>query len=125
MSTKILFTFEAEDLGVAKKQDEISDRLKQIRREIEAAKKAGSPYDALLKETQALKREQTELRKRQRELNNEFKATKVPKDSIAGLRLEYSRLISQIENLDRAQRNSTFGEKLISQAAARSRLQSH
>ncbi len=118
MSTKILFTFEAEDLGVAKKQDEISDRLKQIRREIEAAKKAGSPYDALLKETQALKREQTELRKRQRELNNEFKATKVPKDSIAGLRLEYSRLISQIENLDLAQRNSTFGEKLISQAAA-------
>lgn len=117
MSTKVLFTFEAEDLGVAKKQEEISDRLKAIRREIEASKRSGSPYGQLLKESVSLKREQTELRKRQQELNREFAATKVPKDSIAGLRLEYSKLISQIEKLDSTQRNSTFGRNLIAQAA--------
>ena len=117
MSTKILFTFEAEDLGVAKKQDEISDRLKQIRKDIQAAKQAGSPYTDLLKDSQSLKREQDELRKRQRELNKEFAATKVPKDSLAGLRLEYSKLVDQISVLDKAQRNSTFGKSLISQAA--------
>lgn len=117
MSTKILFTFEAEDLGVAKKQDEISDRLKQIRKEIQAAKQAGSPYTDLLKDSQSLKREQDELRKRQRELNKEFQATKVPKDSVAGLRLEYSRLVDQINKLSEAQRKSDFGKNLISQAA--------
>ena len=118
MSTKILFTFEAEDLGVAKKQDEISDRLKQIRKDIQAAKQAGSPYTEFIKESQSLKREQDELRKRQRELNREFAATKVPKDSLAGLRLEYSKLVDQINKLSAAQRNSDFGKNLISQAAS-------
>lgn len=117
MSTKVLFTFEAEDLGVAKKQDEIADRMKAIRKEIEAAKKAGSPYTDLLKESQGLKREQTELRTKQRELNKEFAATKVPKDSLAGLRLEYAKLIDQIKVLDSTQRNSDFGKNLINQAA--------
>jgi len=117
MSTKILFTFEAEDLGVAKKQDEISDRLKRIRKEIQDAKREGSPYTELLKESQILKREQDELRKKQRELNREFQATKVPKDSLAGLRLEYSKLVDQINKLSEAQRKSDFGKNLISQAA--------
>jgi TP901 family phage tail tape measure protein len=117
MSTKVLFTFEAEDLGVAKKQDEIADRMKAIRKEIEAAKKTGSPYTDLLKESQGLKREQDELRKKQRELNKEFAATKVPKDSLAGLRLEYAKLIEQIKVLDSTQRNSDFGKNLINQAA--------
>lgn len=117
MSTKVLFTFEAEDLGVAKKQDEIADRMKAIRKEIESAKKAGSPYTDLLKESQGLKREQDELRKKQRELNKEFAATKVPKDSVAGLRLEYSRLVDQINKLDAAQRKSDVGKNLINQAA--------
>lgn len=117
MSTKVLFTFEAEDLGVAKKQDEIADRMKAIRKEIEAAKKTGSPYTELLKESQGLKREQDELRKKQRELNREFAATKVPKDSLAGLRIEYAKLVDQIKLLDSAQRNSDFGKNLINQAA--------
>lgn len=117
MSTKILFTFEAEDLGVAKKQDEISDRLKRIRKEIQDAKREGSPYTELIKESQILKREQDELRKKQRELNREFQATKVPKDSLAGLRLEYSKLVDQINKLSEAQRKSDFGKSLISQAA--------
>ena len=118
MSTKVLFTFEAEDLGVARKQDEIADRMKAIRKEIQAAKQQGGPYQELLKESQALKREQDELRKKQRELNKEFAATKVPKDSLAGLRLEYSRLVTEINNLSAAQRKSDFGKNLISQAQA-------
>ena len=87
MATKILFTFTAQDVNVAKTQDDVKDRLAAINKEIKAAKAAGSPYGALIGESIKLKRESVALREEQAKLNKEFKATTVPKDSLAGLRL--------------------------------------
>jgi hypothetical protein len=117
MAQKILFTFTAQDVGVAKAQDEIADRQKAINEQIKEAKRLGSPYDALLGAKTSLKREATALREEQAKLNREFKATTVPKDSLAGLRLEYSKLTDQIKNLSAAERNSGFGKRLIADAA--------
>lgn len=117
MATKILFTFTAQDIGVAKAQDDIKDRLSAINKEIKASKAAGSPYGALLGETTKLKREATSLREEQAKLNKEFKATTVPKDSLTGLRLEYSKLTDQVNKLSAAERNSSFGRNLIKNAS--------
>jgi len=117
MSQKILFTFTAQDLGVAKAQEELKDRQLKINAAIKEAKKLGSPYDALLGESIKLKRETAELREEQTKLNREFKATKVPKDSLEGLRLEYSKLTAQVTKLSKAERESAFGKRIISNAA--------
>lgn len=117
MAQRILFTFTAQDIGVAKAQDEVKDKLAAINKEIKAAKAAGSPYDKLLGESVKLKRETAALREEQAKLNKEFKATTVPKDSLAGLRLEYSKLTDQVNKLSAAERNSNFGKNLIKNAA--------
>lgn len=118
MATKILFTLEAQDIGVAKAQDQIRDRQKEINSLIKEAKKTGNPYDQLLGESQKLKREMSGLAEEQRKLNREFKATQVPKDSLAGLRIEYAKLTDQITKLSAAQRNSDFGKALTKNAAS-------
>lgn len=117
MAQVVLFTFNAQDVGVAKAQDAIRDRQKEINRLIAEAKKQGSPYDQLIGESIKLKRESEALRDQQAALNREFKQTKVPADSLAGLRLEYSKLIEQVKNLSAAERQSSFGQNLIKQTA--------
>jgi len=117
MAQKILFTFSAQDVGVAKTQETIRDRQKAINDQIKEAKRLGSPYDALLGEQVKLRRESTALREEQAKLNREFKATTVPKDSLAGLRLEYSKLTDQVTKLSAAERNSKFGRSIITNAA--------
>jgi len=117
MATKILFTFTAEDIGVAKAQDSIRDKQLAINKAIKEAKALGSPYDELLGESIKLKREAEALRVEQNKLNKEFKATAVPKDSLAGLRLEYSKLTEQITKLSAAERQGNFGQNLIKSAS--------
>lgn len=117
MAQKILFTFTAQDVGVAAAQDKIKDRQRAINKEIKEAKAIGSPYKQLLGESVELRREAQKLREEQNRLNKEFKATTVPKDSLAGLRLEYDKLVNSINKLSQAERNSDFGKKLISSAA--------
>lgn len=117
MAQKILFTLEARDVGVEKALIDVRDKQKAVNNEIREAKKLGNPYEPLVGETIKLRREAQSLREEQRKLNNEFKATTVPKDSLAGLRLEYSRLVDQIKNLSAAERNSNFGQNLIKNAA--------
>lgn len=117
MGQKILFTFTAQDTNVAKTQEDVKDKLAAINREIKAAKAAGSPYTALLGESIKLKREATALREEQAKLNKEFKATTVPKDSLTGLRLEYSKLTDAVNKLSAAERNSPAGQAIIKNAS--------
>ena len=117
MATKILFTFTAQDVNVAKTQDDVKDRLAAINKEIKAAKAAGSPYGALIGESIKLKRESVALREEQAKLNKEFKATTVPKDSLAGLRLEYSKLTDAVNKLSAAERASPAGQSIIKNAS--------
>ncbi|MEM4255674.1 MAG: phage tail tape measure protein [Candidatus Norongarragalinales archaeon] len=63
------------------------------------------------------RRELAELNAKQRELNREFSAAKLPKDSLVALRLEYSKLTKQVAELSKAERESEFGQKLIKDAA--------
>ena len=113
---KVLFQLVAEDVN-------LSGRIEQTRREILSLNKAirDNPGEdrmkALLEQSGRAKRELTELRKEQRALNKEFEALKVPKDSLAGLRLEYGRLTQQIAKLSAQERNSDFGKNLVRQAA--------
>ena len=117
MAQKILFTFSAQDVGVAAAQDAIKDRQKAINAEIKAAKALGSPYTQLLGESVKLKRETEALREQQKLLNREFKTTTVPKDSLAGLRLEYQKLSVELSKLTAAERGSNFGKGIIKNAA--------
>ena len=57
MGQTILFKFTAEDIGVAKAQESIKDRIKAINKEIKEAKNLGNPYDKLLSESGKLNRE--------------------------------------------------------------------
>lgn len=118
MAQTILFKFTAEDIGVAKAQDNVKDRLREINKEIKAAKQLGNPYDKLLAESVKLNRETADLRNQQKALNREFQATKVPTDSLAGLRLEYGRLIDKVKELSVAERQSPAGKALIKNAAS-------
>ena len=117
MGQKILFTFTAQDTNVAQTQEDVKDRLAAINKEIKAAKANGSPYTALLGESIKLKREANALREEQAKLNKEFKATTVPKDSLAGLRLEYSKLTDQVTKLSAAERASPVGQSIIKNAS--------
>lgn len=117
MAQKILFTFSAQDVGVAAAQDAIKDRQKAINAEIKAAKALGSPYTQLLGESVKLKRETEALSEQQKLLNREFKTTTVPKDSLAGLRLEYQKLSIELSKLTAAERGSSFGKGLVKNAA--------
>jgi len=117
MGQTILFKFTAEDIGVAKAQDSIKDRIKAINKEIKEAKNLGNPYDKLLAESVKLNRETAELRNQQKALNREFQATKLPTDSLAGMRLEYSRLIDKVKELSAAERATPAGKLLIKNAA--------
>jgi len=117
MAQKILFEITAEDIGVSRRIAELQALIRQLNKEIKAGDKTGEAYDGLLSDLTKAKRETELLREEQKQLNREFKAQQVPKDSLAGLRIEYARLTEQITKFSKAQRESESGQRLIATAA--------
>lgn len=116
MAETILFKLVARDAGVSAAIVSNREEIKKLNKEIAAAKGANG-YTDLVRQLTDAKIKASELKAEQRALNKEFQATQVPKDSLAGLRLEYSKLTDQITKLSAAERNSDFGRGLVSSAA--------
>jgi hypothetical protein len=116
MAETILFRLVAQDAGVNAAIVSNREEIKKLNKEIAAAKGTNGYADLVRNLTDA-KVKAAELKAEQRALNREFQATQVPKDSLAGLRLEYSKLTEQITKLSATERNSDFGKGLVSSAA--------
>ena len=107
-----------EDAGVNAALKANRDEVKKLNDEIKKVTVGTKEYRQYADQLVKTKVEAAQLRDRQRELNKEFQATRVPTDSLAGLRLEYGKLTAQITNLSRAERESNFGKNLIKNAAS-------
>ena len=118
MAQKILFEITAEDIGVSRRIAELQSLVRQLNKEIKAGDKTGEAYDGLILDLTKAKRETELLREEQKKLNREFKAQQVPRDSLAGLRIEYARLTEQITKFSKAERETDNGKRLIANAAA-------
>ena len=112
----VLFRIVVEDAGVKSALQTNSALVKQLNKDLKGVNEGTVEYVKLSQQLVTAKVEATNLRDRQRELNREFKQTQVPTDSLAGLRLEYSKLTAQIANLSRAERESNFGKNLVQNA---------
>ena len=113
-----IFTLEARDRSLGAALVEAREKVRRLNAELKGAAEGTEEYHRLSGEISDTKKRMADLQQKQKELNNELKATKVPTDSLAGLRLEYGKLVTQITGLSKAQRESDFGKQLISQAAA-------
>lgn len=114
---KVLFELVVSDVNVAKELERQKNLVKELTKELKGVDEAADGYGDLVQNLAAAKTSVADLTQQQKDLNREFKATQVPKDSLAGLRLEYAALVQQITNLSKAERESEAGKALISQAA--------
>lgn len=114
----VLFRIVIEDAGVNAALKANREEVKKLNDEIKKVTVGTKEYREYADQLVKTKVEAAQLRDRQRELNKEFQATRVPTDSLAGLRLEYGKLTAQITNLSRAERESNFGKNLIKNAAS-------
>lgn len=114
----VLFRIVIEDAGVNAALKANREEVKKLNDEIKKVTVGTAEYRQLGEQLVKTKVEAAQLRDRQRELNKEFQATRVPTDSLAGLRIEYGKLTAQITNLSRAERESNFGKNLIKNAAS-------
>lgn len=99
--------------------ERIKDSTRAINKEIKKVSEGTAEYAKLKTELAENALKAKELKAQQQALNKEFKEAKnaVPKDSLAGLRLEYAKLTEQITKLSAAERGSDFGKALISRAS--------
>lgn len=114
---KLIFELVAQDVNVAVELAKQRDALKEINKQLKGLDAGTDEYRRLNKEATALRLSIDDTVDAQKRLNNEIKAAKVPADSLAGLRLQYSRLAGELAKLSAAERNSDFGQKIIKDAA--------
>jgi len=112
---KIIFELVVEDAGLSAQIERTRATIRELNKEIKA-NPGPERFNQLAGELSKNRRELAALTKEQRNLNKQFEALKVPKDSLAGLRLEYGRLVTAVTNLTAAERNSAFGQSLIKSA---------
>lgn len=121
---KLIFELVAQDVNVGVELAKQRDALKALNKELKKVDEGTDAQKELL--AQAVKTkiaindltaEQKKLVAEQKKLNTELNAVKVPVDSLAGLRLQYSKLAVEISKLSEAERGSSFGQGLIKNAA--------
>jgi len=117
MSQQIVFELSVSDANVTLQLEKLRAELKQINKELKAAEPGSDAFNKLAVEAQATKQAIGELTLAQKALKREFAAAQVPTDSLAGLRLEYGKLIEQVTRLSKAERESKVGQDLIRNAA--------
>lgn len=117
MARKILFEIEVENVGAARRIDALREEIKRLNKEVKGVNEGSEEYRKLTGRIAEAQIEIKDLKEEQKRLNREFQAAKFPKDSLQGLRIEYSKLTEQIKVLSAAERSSPFGQSLIRNAA--------
>lgn len=117
MGRKILFEIEVENTGAARRIESLREEIRRLNKEIKGAEVGSPVYNDLIAKLTDAKQETARLKDEQKALNREFQAARFPKDSLAGLRIEYSKLTEQIKVLSAAERGRPFGQSLIQNAA--------
>lgn len=114
---KILFEIEVENVGAARRIESLREEIRRLNKEIKGAEVGSPVYNDLIAKLTDAKQETARLKDEQKALNREFQAARFPKDSLAGLRIEYAKLTEQIKVLSAAERGSPFGQSIIANAA--------
>lgn len=114
---KIVFEIVTEQSGVAQGINDLRKRIKDLNKEINNVNNTPDQIEKYTRELVTCQNEVKDLTERQKSLNREFQQTRVPTDSLAGLRLEYERLTSTITKYSAAERKSPTGQANIAQAA--------
>lgn len=114
---KLIFELVVQDAKAAQQIDVLKANLKQINKELLYVDANSKAFEALTDEAVQTRVEIAKLTQQQKDLKKEFQAAQVPIDSLAGLRIEYSKLVEEITKLTKAERESDAGKKLIAQAS--------
>lgn len=114
--TKIIFELAVQDANVAVQLDLLKSNLRDITKELKGVDQGSKAFDSLAKEAAETRVEIGKLTEQQKALKKEFAQNQVAKDSLAGLRLEFSKLIDQVNKLSATERESKFGKTLIKNA---------
>lgn len=115
MAQKVIFELVVQDVGLTARIEQTRQQIRDLNKEIRQ-NPGPERFAQIAAELSKNRRELTELNKQQKELNREMNALKVPKDSLAGLRLEYSKLSQAVAQLSAEERKSQFGQNLIKNA---------
>ena len=115
---KLIFELVVQDNKAAVQLDLLKGNLREINKELKLVDQDSKAFQSLVEEAATTRTEIKKLTDQQKELRKEFQAATVPTDSLAGLRIEYSKLVEQITKLTKAERESDAGKKLIANAGA-------
>jgi hypothetical protein len=115
---KLIFELAIEDVNVTAELEKQRLAVKELTKEFKNFKGSAEDTQALALRLGEAKAQVSELTAQQKALNKEFQAAQFPKDSLVGLRLEYSKLTDQISKLSKAEREGEQGKTLIKNAAA-------
>lgn len=115
---KLLFEIVVDQTNVTSKLEELRARVKALNKELKKDTNTPDQIEAYTQELVEAKTEIIKLTDAQKQLNRQFKEAAVPKDSLAGLRLQYQQIAAQIANLGEAERKSKFGQTLIAKGRA-------
>ena len=113
---KIIFQLVVEDAGLTSRIEQARATIRSLNKEIRQ-NPGPERFAELTGELAKTRRSLADLVAEQKQLNREFQQLKVPKDSLAGLRLEYGRLSAALANLTAEERKSKFGQAIIRDAA--------
>lgn len=114
---KLIFELVAQDVNVSTELAKQRDALKALNKELKKVDEGTEAQKELTAQAVKTKLAINDLTEQQKKLNSELNALKVPADSLAGLRLQYSKLAVEISKLSEAERGSSFGQGLIKNAA--------
>lgn len=115
---KLIFELQVQDTNLDTQLEILKENLKTIKKELRDVDQGGKAFQSLADEAATTRAEIAKLTDQQKALKKEFAASQVPTDSLAGLRLEYSKLTEQITKLSKAERESAAGQQLIANAAS-------
>jgi TP901 family phage tail tape measure protein len=114
---KLIFELVAQDVNVGVELAKQRDALKALNKELKKVGEGTEEQKKLTEQAVKTKLAIADLTQQQKKLNSELSATKVPTDSLAGLRLQYSKLAGELSKLSAAERESDFGKNLIKNAS--------
>ena len=117
MAQKIIFELSVQDANIAVQLDLLRGNLKQINKELRDVDQSSKAFESLSNEAAQTRVQINQLTEQQKALRKEFAAAQVPTDSLAGLRIQYSQLVTEITKLTKAERESKAGQELIKNAA--------
>jgi len=117
MAQKIIFELSVQDANIAVQLDLLRGNLKEINKELRGVDQSSKAFESLSNEAAQTRVQISQLTEQQKALRKEFAAAQIPTDSLAGLRIQYSQLVTEITKLTKAERESKAGQDLIKNAA--------